>query len=82
MLDGLTVSGLSFGLTSLSGNQVVFVANFTNSTSGVYLATAVPEPVGMLALCAVAAATVRLVRRARGRDISELLAAQCRLADL
>jgi hypothetical protein len=76
MLDGLTVSGLSFGLTGLSGNQVVFVANFTNMTSGVYLATAVPEPVGVLGLCAVAAATLRLVRRGRGRDISELPAAQ------
>jgi hypothetical protein len=63
-LDGKTVSSLSFsGDRPLSGDQLVFTANFTDGSMGLFLAS-VPEPgFATIALLAVGIASRRRRRR-------------------
>ncbi len=53
LLDGKTISSLIFSKNSLDGNSVGFTATFSDGSSGVFLATVVPEP-GSLALGMIA----------------------------
>jgi hypothetical protein len=59
-LFGQTINSLTMNVEGLSGNQIAFLAKFTNGNSGIYIAT-VPEPstllllvVGLLGLTAYA----------------------------
>jgi hypothetical protein len=45
-LLGQTVSSVSIGPDALSGNQIVFIAGFTNGNAGIFIAT-VPEPAAL-----------------------------------
>jgi hypothetical protein len=66
ILGGETVSSLSFAPTGLSGNQIAFSATFASGNRAMYVATVpVPEPAGVLAVCAVAAAAVSIRRATR-----------------
>jgi hypothetical protein len=49
ILFGKTVDTVDIGLNGLSGNQIAFEANFTDGSSGIYVAT-LPEPSSMLFL--------------------------------
>jgi hypothetical protein len=66
-LDGRTVSQLFFGNGGLDGSTLVFAADFTDNTSGVYAVrlTPVPESATVLAIGAVGVGTLRRWRRAR-----------------
>jgi PEP-CTERM motif len=71
LLDGKTISDLSFSTEGLSGSQIAFQAIFTDGSEGIFLTdggsqfppqTSVPEPssaLGMLAFGAFGAAAMR-----------------------
>ncbi|HEY9666468.1 MAG TPA: PEP-CTERM sorting domain-containing protein [Coleofasciculaceae cyanobacterium] len=59
-LDGKTIRGLNIGRQALSGNQIALLANFTDDSSGIYVATTtsetpVPEPSSVLGVLAMGA---------------------------
>ena len=64
MLDGSSVSSLSYGPTSLNdAGQIVFTATLTGGRTALFVATPVPEPLGLL----VAGAAVVTLRQLRMR---------------
>ena len=52
---GKSLTGVYFGREGLSGEQIAFRAFFSDLSSGVYVATAVPEPSSMLGTLAFSA---------------------------
>jgi hypothetical protein len=61
ILFGKQISTLSIDHQAISGNSIAFVANFTDGSSGVYLAS-IPEP-SSLATCAALALALARSRR-------------------
>lgn len=55
LLDGKSVTAVFFGKEGLSGNQIAFNSIFDDGSSGVFVATAVPEPSSMLGTLAFSA---------------------------
>jgi GT2 family glycosyltransferase len=61
-LDGRSVGDLRFGTDSFDAGRLAFVANFTDGTSGIYVATVgVPEPSSLI-LVAIGGATLTRLR--------------------
>jgi hypothetical protein len=60
-LDGKTVAGISTSNESISGSAIVFEARFTDSSSGIFIAT-VPEPAALPALAFAILAARRRVK--------------------
>ena len=62
-LDGKAVSGLGIDSNGFEGEQIAFIATFTDGSSGIYIAT-IPEP-STAALVLYGAALLSFARRRR-----------------
>jgi hypothetical protein len=57
-LDGRVLAGLNFASQAFDGNQVAFRTEFSDGTSGIYLAT-IPEPASLTLLAVLGGVMLR-----------------------